>query len=222
VLLDALGTLVELQPPAPRLRALLREEGFEVEEPRAAQGFLAEIGYYLEHHLDGATEAGLEGLRDRCAEVLRDALALPGLDHATARRVMLGALEFRAYPDAAPALRELRAAGLRLVIASNWDRSLPDWLGPLGLLELVDGVVSSAAVGSAKPGPEPFRAGLELAGAAPGETLHVGDSPVNDLEGAAAAGVAAVLVAREGEPPPGAVRSLEELAEDPGRFLSPP
>jgi putative hydrolase of the HAD superfamily len=51
VLLDALGTLVELQPPAPRLRRLLREAGFEVTEEQAAAGFMAEIAYYLDHHL---------------------------------------------------------------------------------------------------------------------------------------------------------------------------
>jgi hypothetical protein len=32
VLLDALGTLVELQAPAPRLRRLLRESGIDVSE----------------------------------------------------------------------------------------------------------------------------------------------------------------------------------------------
>ena len=42
VFLDALGTLVELQPPAPRLRALLAERGFEVDEERAAAAFAAD------------------------------------------------------------------------------------------------------------------------------------------------------------------------------------
>ena len=55
VLLDALGTLVELQPPAPRLRGLLAERGFHVDEERAAAGFQAEIGYYLGHHLEGSS-----------------------------------------------------------------------------------------------------------------------------------------------------------------------
>jgi len=54
VLLDALGTLVELQPPAPRLKRLLHDFGFEVSEERAAAGFMAEIAYYLDHHLDGS------------------------------------------------------------------------------------------------------------------------------------------------------------------------
>jgi putative hydrolase of the HAD superfamily len=95
VLLDALGTLVELQPPAPRLQRLLAEAGFEVSEEQAAAGFMAEIAYYLDHHLEGSDPERLERLRDRCAEEMRRALDLPDLNHATARRAMLEALEFR-------------------------------------------------------------------------------------------------------------------------------
>jgi putative hydrolase of the HAD superfamily len=213
VLLDALGTLVELQPPAPRLRALLAEAGFEVSEEQAAAGFGAEIGYYLQHHLEGGDRERLDLLRDRCAEALRAGLGLPELDHATARRVMLGALEFRAFPDVEPALRELRAAGARLVIASNWDCSLPDWLGPAGVLDLVDGVVSSAELGEAKPAPAVFLRALELAGAGPDEAVHVGDSLENDVEGARAAGIRPLLLSRGGEAPAGVevIRSLAEL-----------
>ena len=213
VLLDALGTLVELQPPAPRLRRLLRESGFEVTEEQAAAGFAAEIGYYLDHHLDGSDPDRLERLRDRCAEALRAGLGVDGVDHATARRALLGALEFTAYPDAAPALRELRERGLRLVVASNWDCSLPRWLDPIGILELVDGVVTSAEVGAAKPSTRVFERALAVAGVEPGEAVHVGDRIDNDIEGAAAAGVRAVLMLREGDPPPGlqAIGSLLEL-----------
>jgi len=213
VLLDALGTLVELQPPAPRLQRLLGQAGFEVSEEQAAAGFAAEIAYYLDHHLEGSHPERLERLRDRCADEMRRELALPGLDHATARRAMLEALEFRPYPDALPALRELRERGLTLVVASNWDCSLPDWLGPAGITALVDGVVTSAEAGAPKPHPRVFERALAIAGAAPSEALHAGDKVDNDVEGAAAAGIRAVLVQREGEPPAGveAVRSLREL-----------
>jgi putative hydrolase of the HAD superfamily len=213
VLLDALGTLVELQPPAPRLRRLLADEGFAISEESAAAGFGAEISYYLAHHLEGSDRERLEDLRDRCATTMMDALDLPGLDHATARRVMLGALEFTPYPDALEALGVLRERGHVLVIASNWDCSLPDWLGPAGLLELVDGVVTSAEAGAAKPDPAVFRGALELAGAEPADAVHVGDSLDNDVEGARAVGLRAILVQRDGDPPAGveAVRVLTEL-----------
>ncbi len=214
VLLDALGTLVELQPPAPRLQRLLRESGIEVTEEQAARGFAAEIAYYLDHHLEGSDRERLERLRDRCAEEMRRALGVPELDHAAARRAMLGALEFTPYPDVLPALGELRERGLTLVIASNWDCSLPDWLRPTGILALVDGVVTSAEVGAGKPDPRVFERALQVAGAEPAEALHVGDKVDNDVEGAAAAGVRGVLVQREGEPPPGveAIASLRELS----------
>jgi putative hydrolase of the HAD superfamily len=213
VLLDALGTLVELQPPAPRVRRLLAEEGFDVSEERAAAGFAAEISYYLEHHLEGSTRERLDDLRDRCAAAMMDALALPGLDHATARRAMLGALEFRPFPDALEGLAGLRERGHRLVVVSNWDCSLPDWLGPAGLLDLVDGVVTSADAGAAKPDPAVFRAALELAGVEGAGAVHVGDSFDNDVAGARALGIRAILVRREGDAPPGVetVRSLTEL-----------
>ena len=213
VLLDALGTLVELQPPAPRLRALLAAEGFSVSEERAGAAFRAEIAYYLEHHLDGATREGLSELRDRCAATLLDALELPELDPALARRAMLAALEFTPYHDAVPALESLRAAGHRLAIVSNWDCSLGDWLEPSGLTALVDVVVTSAVTGAAKPDPLIFRRALELLGADAAGAVHAGDSLETDVEGARTAGIRAVLIARDGNAPRGveAVRSLGEL-----------
>jgi putative hydrolase of the HAD superfamily len=144
---------------------------------------------------------------------MMEALDLPGLDHATARRAMLGALEFRPYDDVLPTLPALRDGGARLVVASNWDCSLPDWLGSAGLLELFDGIVTSATAGVAKPDPRLFRRALEVAGVDAGDAVHVGDSIANDVEGARAAGVRAVLVTRSAEPSPGVetIRSLYEL-----------
>jgi putative hydrolase of the HAD superfamily len=214
VLLDALGTLVGLDPPAPRLRAeLKRLAGVDVGEQGARRGFEAEIGYYLEHHMEGRDRASLEDLRDRCAQALAAALPVGHLDQAAVRAAMLGSLHFVPYPDVAPALRALRERGLKLVAVSNWDCSLPEWLERAGLGELLDGAVSSAVAGEPKPRPAVFHAALRLAGADAAEALHVGDSPSNDLEGARAAGVRALLLVREGEPPPGvgSIRSLAEL-----------
>jgi putative hydrolase of the HAD superfamily len=214
VLLDALGTLVELQPPAPRLQRLLHDVGFEVREEQAAAGFMAEIAYYLDHHLDGSDPERLERLRDRCADEMRRALGIPELDHATARRVMLASLEFTPYPDVEPALHDLRERGMTVVIASNWDCSLPEWLRPTGILDLVAGVVTSAEVGAAKPASRVFERALAVAGVEPADALHVGDKVDNDVEGARAAGIRGVLVQREGDPPDGveSIRSLRELS----------
>jgi FMN phosphatase YigB (HAD superfamily) len=213
VFLDALGTLVELQPPGPRLRRRLAEEGFEVTEDEAAAGFTAEITYYLAHHLEGSDRVRLEDLRDRCATAMMEALALPGLDHATARMVMLDALEFTPYPDALAGVRALHDGGRTVVVVSNWDCSLPDWLDPTGLLAHVDAVVTSADTGVAKPGRGMFEREIEVAGAPPAQAVHVGDSLENDVEGARAFGIRALLLQREGYPPAGVevVRSLLDV-----------
>ena len=211
VFLDALGTLVELQPPGPRLRALLDAHGFEVSEERAGAAFAAEIAYYLEHNLEGSDRERLDDLRDRCAAAMMEALELPGLDHATAREAMLGSLEFVPFPEVLPALDALR--GHVLIVVSNWDCSLVDWLGPAGLLEHVEAVVTSAEVGVGKPGRAIFERALAIAGVEAGEAVHVGDSLENDVAGARAAGIRPVLVARDGGAPAGveAIRSLAEL-----------
>src|SRR5688500_11769721 len=138
VLIDALGTLVALEPPHARLRATLyREAGVDVSAARAAAAFRAEIAYYLEHHLEGRDDASLDRLRDDCAAALYDALEEPSLDRALVRRAMLESIRFDAFADATPALQALRAGGLTVVVASNWDCSLPQVLADARLLHLV-------------------------------------------------------------------------------------
>lgn len=198
VLLDSLGTLVRLDPPAPRLRAQLADLGFEVDPAQAERAFAAEIAYYVEHHTEGRDASSLAELRNRCAAVLHDALGVPGLPIATAREAMLASIRFDPYPDAAPALGELRGRGLRLVVASNWDCSLPEVLERAGLARLVDGVASSAEAGARKPDARLFYAALRLAGCDAGEAVHAGDSLANDVDGALAAGIRPVLVDRDG------------------------
>jgi putative hydrolase of the HAD superfamily len=214
VLLDMFDTLVELEPPAPRLRSRLAAlTGVDVGKEAAARGFRAEIRHYLAHHMEGHDAPSLERLRDDCAAVLHEALDMPGIERSAVRRAMLEALECRAFPDTAPALEALRALGMRLVVVSNWDVSLPAWLERTGLSPFVDGTVSSAVVGEAKPSPKVFHAGLALAGVAPEEALHVGDSLEADVDGARAAGLRALLLVRAGAMPEGvaAIRSLAEL-----------
>jgi putative hydrolase of the HAD superfamily len=213
VLLDSLGTLVELESPVPRLRTGLGELGFEVDEERVARAFGAEVAYYVEHHVEGRDQSTLAELRNRCAAVLLDELAIPELPLPDARELLLGSIAFRAFPDAAPALRELRSRGLRLVVASNWDCSLREVLASAGLRDLVDGAVSSAEAGAAKPDAAVFRAALAAAGCGAHDAVHVGDSEENDVAGAAAAGVRAVLLRRDGGAGAAGVTTIAGLGE---------
>ena len=212
VLLDALGTLLYFERPAPHLRAALRERlGIEVTADAAEAAMKAEIAYYRAHLHEGRDAASLADLRRRSAEAMRPALGVDG----DLTEALLAALRFRAYPDAAPALRRLRSLGVRLIVVSNWDHSLHERLAETGLAPLVDGAVASAELGHAKPERAIFERALELAGASAEATLHAGDSPGEDVEGALAAGLRAVLVARDGPPPASEVPVIGSLVELP-------
>lgn len=117
---------------------------------------------------------------------------------------------WRVYDDVVPALDALRAAGARLAVVSNWDSRLPSLLGALGLASYFDAVVVSHVEGVEKPAPELFLRAVARLGADPGRTLHVGDVPALDADGARAAGLACVLVDRSGRTE-GALPDLEPL-----------
>jgi putative hydrolase of the HAD superfamily len=212
VLLDALGTIVELERPWPHLIAELAARDVVVGEDRAREAMLAEMAYYRAHHDEAGNRAGLRDLRRRCAAVVQDVLgtSLP-LDEV--EEVLLAAIRFRPYPEVPGVLAVLRERGARLAVVSNWDVSLHDVLERTGLRPLVDAVVISAEFGAAKPDPAIFRAALERVEATASEALHVGDSLEADVEGARAAGVEAVFVARDGAVAVDGVRVIASLDE---------
>jgi putative hydrolase of the HAD superfamily len=222
ITLDALGTLVALEDPVPRLVAALAERGALVEPAQAAVALAEEIAFYRARHDAGVDAASLARLRAQCAEVLRAGLERAGADvRAVAPRAMvealLQALRFAAFDDVPGVLAQLRADGHRLVVVSNWDVSLHEMLRTTGLQALVDGAISSAEAGARKPDAAIFRRALQIAGTAGGGTrpaLHAGDSLELDVAGARAAGLDAVLVARGGAPAdvPDGVAVLDSLA----------
>ena len=221
LLIDALGTLVWLAPPAPVLGDLLVERfGVEASAAELTRAIRAEMSHYRAHMNEGRDSTSLLALHERCGEILRGALpphvrrAIPPGPAST--RLLLDALRFHAFDDARPTLAAARAAGVRIVVASNWDASLPDVLHRTGLIDLLDGVVTSATVGAPKPAEAVFGAALALAGAAPHEAVHVGDTPGTDVAGATAAGIAPILLVRGGERPVAVVPIVDSLEALPG------
>jgi len=216
VLLDALGTLLELEDPAPLLAEELARRGVVVGVDDARAAVRAEIVYYRAHHDEASTRERLEDLRRRCTEVLRGALPAHAreLPPEQLGSALLAALRFRPYPEVPDVLRQLRARGVRIVVVSNWDVSLHEQLEATGIAPLVDAAVSSAEVGAAKPDPAIFAHALGLAGVGAGEALMVGDDVDADVRGAERAGIAHVLVDRSGA---GALASaaIPSLAELP-------
>ena len=218
MLLDALGTLLELARPAPRLRSeLARRFGVEVSLEQAGAAIGAEIAYYRGHLNDGRDPESLADLRARCGQVLRDALPAEARAQLPADgrlvEALLASLHFDPFPDAARALPALKARGATLVVVSNWDASLHEVLERVGLARYLDGVLTSAEVGARKPDVAIFARALELAGVRAAEAIHVGDNPAEDVAGARAAGIEPVLIRREGAPGPAGVRTIASLTE---------
>ena len=130
------------------------------------------------------------------------------------------------YEDVLPALEDLSRRGFLLAVVSNWDSRLPGLLTSVGLAarfqavsvsasleERDSGRTDSKVVGHEKPEPEIFRRTCARLGVSPAQALHVGDSLVEDYQGAIGAGLSALLLDRENRFSGRArcIRSLEEL-----------
>ncbi len=215
VLLDAYGTLVTLEPPAPVLAASLADEGFPHPEGAVAEALRAEILFYRANHDLGRDAASLADLRRRCADVVARHLrgGVPPLERLA--ELLVASLRFVLLPDALPALDALRDAGVRLAVVSNWDCSLPEELARLGIADRFEATGVSAIVGARKPSPALFHHVLGELGLAAGEVLHCGDRPDMDCLGGRQAGVAAVLVDRDGSLGDGPCPRIGALTELP-------
>lgn len=181
--------------------------------------FLSHYATFLEANLRNDPEAG----RQVYLSINRQWLAAMGLDPGRAEEIFLAGEQlafgedaefFTAYPDAAPALGELKELGFRLAMVSNWDYTLPRVIEMLALEEYFEFVLASLVVGVEKPDPLLFQAALDRFGLPPDEVLHVGDLELDDRDGAIAAGMPWTLIDRDREPEfPKRIRSLSQVKE---------
>jgi putative hydrolase of the HAD superfamily len=103
---------------------------------------------------------------------------------------------WRLFPEVKRTLQVARDRGLRLAVVSNWDHRLPEILAQLELDDFFEVVTVSALEGIEKPAPEIFTRTLDRLSVPASTTLHVGDSPREDYQGAEEAGLAALLIDR--------------------------
>ena len=106
---------------------------------------------------------------------------------------------FELFEDVLPALEELRRAELRIGLVSNGIRDLTEFVAHHRLD--VDAIVDSRSHGRVKPHPTIFQAALVKLGVAAEDAVMVGDSLEEDIEGARALGMRAILIDREGRHP---------------------
>jgi putative hydrolase of the HAD superfamily len=115
---------------------------------------------------------------------------------------------FELFEDVMPVLEELRRAELRLGLVSNGIRDLREFVVHHKLD--VDAVVGSRAHGYVKPHPTIFQAALQQLGVEPADAVMVGDSLEEDIEGARALGLRAILMDRD-DRHPGFAERLTDL-----------
>jgi HAD superfamily hydrolase (TIGR01549 family) len=124
----------------------------------------------------------------------------PGLDLATEKQLRERSghgeqiEESDLYPDARPALAELRTRGVWVGIAGNQTNRAAELLRALDLP--ADALVTSGEWGTAKPDPAFFRHVIDFAPGAADEIAYVGDHRDYDIAAAHAAGLQPILIRR--------------------------
>jgi HAD superfamily hydrolase (TIGR01549 family) len=103
---------------------------------------------------------------------------------------------FELYEDVMPVLDELRQADLKIGLVSNSARDVRDFARHHALA--IDAGISSFHHGKTKPHASIFKAVLDLLEVEPADAAMVGDTFEDDIEGALALGMQAVLVDRLG------------------------
>jgi HAD superfamily hydrolase (TIGR01549 family) len=106
---------------------------------------------------------------------------------------------FELYEDALPVLDELRTADVKVGLVSNGIRDLTEFVAHHRLT--VDAIVDSRSHGRVKPHPTIFQAALELLDVDAADAVMVGDSLEEDVEGARALGMRAILIDRDDRHP---------------------
>ncbi len=206
VFLDVGETLLRVTQPGRAYQAILARHGYDVpaelldatirEQFKALDSVLPR-----QRNPDHTISAELaQQRRERLIEGVLDYHAVRAADRAAIaaafRASWIGTEIFQLYPDVPPALAALRAAGYSLGIVSNWEPRLAQLCASHDILRYFAFVVASEAEGYVKPHPNLFRRALELAGVDADAVVHVGDSYAEDVEGARAVGIRAVLIDR--------------------------
>jgi putative hydrolase of the HAD superfamily len=121
---------------------------------------------------------------------------------------------WRVFDEVAETFERLNEIGMRIVIASNFDKRLHRVCDAYPELAGIKTRVISSEVGYRKPSKQYYNAVVNACGCAASEILMVGDTPSNDVEGAIAAGLNAVLIDRTKDAvPPQRISSLNQIVE---------
>jgi putative hydrolase of the HAD superfamily len=223
VFFDAGETLVHPHPTFPDLFAtILAREGYDVD----AETIRARIHVVSDRFSKAARENELwtttaEKSRAFWHDVYGIFFEHLGIANANGLidvvyREFTDVANYALFDDVVPVLEELRDAGLRLGVISNFEEWLERLLERLGVRPFFDVRVISGVEGLEKPDPAIFRMAASRAGVELERSVYVGDNPEFDVDPALRVGMFPVLIDRRDRyPDQGAtrIRSLDELPE---------
>ena len=108
------------------------------------------------------------------------------------------ATHWELFPETVDVLTQLKERGFELGIITNFDSRFFEVSRALAINQFFDSVTISSLAGAAKPASKIFSYALEQHMLEPHEVLHIGDHPIEDVEGAQQAGLHTVLIDRSG------------------------
>jgi len=204
VFFDLYHTLLGYDPPREELQArALKEFGFEVDAEALRRPLVVADEYiYREHARVSLGQRSKEEQMAVWAQYERILLREAGIEADD--QLILGLVgkmrEFELkqvlFDDVLPTLNELKKQGLILGLISNVDQDITTLLENLGLINLLQVVVTSQDAGFNKPSPEIFQEAVKRAGVQANEALYVGDQYQIDVVGANRAGMKGILIDR--------------------------
>lgn len=224
VLFDLQGTLVVPGPLDDWIGDAASASGVGVDDPARLADVLGRIwALAAVRHPDASWDLDPAAHRRAFREVLvEDAGCAPALAEAL-YDTMVG--QWQAAPGAVELLGALRRRGVRTALVSNTALDVRPGLERLGLLQVLDAVVTSSDVGLVKPDPAIFVLAAQRLGVPVERCVHVGDSAVHD-GGAAGAGMPGLVVpVHDGIPRLGLVAPLLGVTPDaaaPAAWTMPP
>jgi len=197
---------------------VLGELGYAVDLNAVREALARARGWWRQEKARSGRIWNMDAYVDFVEYVLR-VLDLPSPDELAqdVLSVLPHRVEFKAYDDAEPAIRELKRRGYRLIVISNVSslENLSIYLARTGLRKYFDLLMASGSVGFEKPDPRIFRLASERIGVPPEEMAHVGDDYEADYLGAETAGLKGVLLDRKGAYRGKAIRRILSLTELP-------
>ena len=195
---DAYGTLFDVHSAVARAGSGLGPKA----EPISQMWRTKQLEYTWTLSLMGKAGGAAADFAALTAAALDFTLARHGVDDPALRTALLAAYgRLDAYPDVAPLLKALAAAGHRAFIFTNGTRGMIDEaVAAAGIGPWLAGVITVEAAGCFKPHPTVYAHAAREAGAPAPGAITFASSNRWDVAGASACGWRAFWINRTGQP----------------------